>query len=186
MQQIQCGLWRAGMIAGFLLVAEVAVAQPPEAGPGQPVPSNPRARGGFGQSPSLASELRREEFAAKLKLTDEQRARLKELENERLELFRSAIRPGATPDAPVTRRPLSEMLPLIKEIEDKVLAVLNAEQVAIWETRKKELEASPRQFPRTSPERDRIQKLEEEVKDLKARLEKLEAMLAAKPPVKPE
>lgn len=97
---------------GLILAADVAMAQPPggerrpdESGRGgQPGGSGGRGRGGFGgfggMEPSLSRELRRETFAEKINLTEEQKQLLNELDMERSEFFRSMPRGGGGPGTP--------------------------------------------------------------------------------------
>ncbi|MBS0202073.1 MAG: hypothetical protein JSS49_04175 [Planctomycetes bacterium] len=140
------------LCVGLLLAADMVMAQPP-GGEGRPDRSGfqgggGRQRGfggfGFGGEPTLGREMRNETFAEKLNLSEEQKELLKEIDMETFEMFRGMGRGGGgggggTPEEAEKRR--AEFEAKLKEIEAKRVAILTAEQKAIWEERKTELKA---------------------------------------------
>lgn len=132
------------LCVGLMLVADVVVAQPP--GGGGPGRGNRGFGFGFGSGePNLGREIRNETFAEKLKLTEEQKQKFKEIEMEGFEIFRGMGRGGGggTPEDAEKRR--VEFEAKIKELDAKRVAVLTPEQVAIWEERKIEAKAEQAQ-----------------------------------------
>jgi hypothetical protein len=131
---------------GLCLAADYSLAQPPGGRPdggGQggfgPGGGRGNRGGGFGGrgfgfgEASFTFELRRNEsFAKKVNLTEDQKQQINELDMEKRELYRSAFQPG--PGA-------EEAQAKIKEIDNKILALLTAEQKVVWEERKTELKA---------------------------------------------
>eukprot|EP00456_Euglypha_rotunda_P068658 TRINITY_DN5_c3_g1_i7.p1 TRINITY_DN5_c3_g1~~TRINITY_DN5_c3_g1_i7.p1 ORF type:complete len:1219 (+),score=314.53 TRINITY_DN5_c3_g1_i7:2816-6472(+) len=151
------------LCASLVLVADVVVAQParpdgqrggpggPGGGPGGPGSGGDRGgRGGRGfgggmfggGEPSLTRELRRDTFAQKINLTDEQKEALNELDMQRGEFFRSLPRgQGGGPGTEDFEKRMQEMQAKMKEFETQAVAILTPEQKAIWEERKTEVKA---------------------------------------------
>jgi type II secretory pathway component GspD/PulD (secretin) len=140
------------LCVGLFLVADVVLAQPPGGGRTDESPREGRGPGGgdrrgpgrggfpgFGgmpMEPSFSWEMRNEAFAAKLNLTDEQKQLLKDIEMQRFELRRSFPRGGED-----FEKKMQEYQAKSKELENKALEVLTAEQRAMWEERKAEVKA---------------------------------------------
>lgn len=153
---------------------EAAIAQPPAAEPPGRAPRD--VRGSFGpRVPSLSRELRSEEFAKKMGITDDQKQKFNDLEMKRREYFRSTAT-GATAAATIRSPEFAEKM---REFDDKAVEVLTPEQKAIWQDRVAEIEKEGNAFSPPPPNRDRerIQALENEVKALKAEIEKIKAAL---------
>jgi hypothetical protein len=95
-----------------------------------------------GGEPSLSRELRRDTFAQKMKLTDEQKEALSELDMQRGEFFRSLPRGnGGGPGTEDFEKRMQDMQAKMKEFEAQAVAILTPEQKAIWEERKVEIKA---------------------------------------------
>ena len=172
------GILRASRPLNIGLMLVGGLISPVAVGWGQEPAS--RTRGGFGMPrvPSLLAESRREDFVAKLKLTDEQKKQFDDLTAKRLEVIRNFPRP--TSSSPPNLDALRDQIQATsKELEEKALNVLTPEQKAIWEVRAAEIKADPRSFPGVGNDRARIEALEREVKVLKEEIEKLKAALAA-------
>ncbi|MFO1041862.1 MAG: secretin N-terminal domain-containing protein [Planctomycetaceae bacterium] len=159
-----------GVLSIGLFVVSDLMAQPPvgPGGPGGPGgerrPDDRGGRGGrdfggrgFGGMTGEASfsrEMRRESFASKLNLTEEQKQLINEIDMERNEYFRSMPRGFAGPGTEEFEKRMQEVRAKFAEYDAKAIAILTPEQKAIWEERKaevkKEFEAmKPPERPRT-------------------------------------
>lgn len=158
---------------GLLITADTLLAQPPGGGrPGGPSGrpddggrgGRSGFRGGFGGGfggmsgeASLTRELRRETFAQKINLTEEQKQLINEIDMEKNEYFRSMPRGGGGPGTEEFEKRMQDIQAKFKEYDAKALAILTPEQTAIWEERKaevkKEFEAMrPPEAGRTQPD----------------------------------
>lgn len=133
--------------AGLALTADVVVAQP-----GRDRTDEGRDRGpgrggfggrpfGFGGEPSLSRELSREPFAEKVKLTEEQKQLMNDLDMQRREYFRSLPRGTGGPGSEDFEKRMQDMQAKMKEFEVKAVEILTPEQKALWEERKTEIKA---------------------------------------------
>jgi hypothetical protein len=131
--------------------------------------------------PILLREIRNEQFVAKIKLTEEQWIRLRELSLERNNVFREVSREGGTRQE-VEKR-MEEVSIRAETYEDKALEMLTPDQKVIWEAHKQAVNVPGNRgstWPE-NPDRARIRALEVEVESLKTDVAKLKAAIEAKP-----
>lgn len=138
---------------GLALTADVALAQSgrdrSDEGRERGGPGGGQGRGGFGGrpfgfgggEPSLSRELSRETFAEKIKLTEEQKQLMNDLDMQRREFFRSQPRGNGGPGTEDFEKRMQDMQAKMKEFEGKALEILTADQKAIWEERRAEIKA---------------------------------------------
>lgn len=135
---------------GLALTADVVVAQPgrdrSDEAPGRE--RGPGGRGGFGGrpfgfggEPSLSRELSRDTFAEKIKLTEEQKQLMNDLDMQRREYFRSLPRGNGGPGSEDFEKRMQDMQAKMKEFDAKAVEILTPEQKAIWDERKTEIKA---------------------------------------------
>lgn len=111
-------------------------------GPGGGRFGGPGGMRGFGGEPSFSREMRRESFAEKINLTEEQKQLLNDIDMQRGEFFRSLPRNGGGgPGTEDFEKRMQEMQAKMKEFEQKAIDVLTPAQKAVWEERKAEVKA---------------------------------------------
>lgn len=141
-------LRNGGVLSIGLFLTSNLVAQPPGGGPGGPG-GRDFGRGGreFGRGfggnmgeASFTREVRRESFASKLGLTEEQKQLINEIDMEKNEYFRSMPRGGSgAPGSEEFEKRMQEIRTKFAEFDAKAINVLTPEQKVIWEERKAEV-----------------------------------------------